>query len=131
MTDRPALDLLRLPKRADFLRANSGARAATPSFVLLEMPSAAPRPDAARVGFTATKKLGNAVIRNRARRRLREAVRLSFPANAQGGHDYVVIARSEALTRAFPMLVEDLKQALAKTRRARPKTPRPPPEPES
>jgi ribonuclease P protein component len=130
MTDRPALTLLRLPNRADFLRANGGARAPASAFVLLGIASAKAAADACRVGFTATKKLGNAVVRNRARRRLREAVRASFPAHAAGGHDYVVIARPGALTQDFPRLVEDLKQALAKTRRAKPKT-SPPAEPES
>ncbi len=70
--------------------------------------------DLARFGFTATKTLGSAVVRNRARRRLREAVRLTAPSHAVKGYDYVLIARSGTVKRPFTELVKDLERALAK-----------------
>jgi ribonuclease P protein component len=66
-----------------------------------------------RFGFTATKKLGNAVIRNRIRRRLKEAVRLVAPGTAHAGCDYVLIAREAAATRPFAALERDLAAAFA------------------
>jgi ribonuclease P protein component len=71
------------------------------------------QPDpAARFGFTVTKKLGNAVVRNRIKRRLREAVRHSASPSLRPDHDYVVIAREAALRRPFADLVTDLETAL-------------------
>ena len=64
------------------------------------------------IGLTVTKKIGNAVTRNRARRRLREALRLVLPGPARPGSDYVVVARPAALTRPFALLREDLAGAL-------------------
>lgn len=66
-----------------------------------------------RFGFTATKKLGNAVTRNRIRRRLKEAVRLVAPGVARGGCDYVLIAREAAATLPFATLERDLAAAFA------------------
>jgi ribonuclease P protein component len=66
-----------------------------------------------RFGFTATKKLGNAVTRNRIRRRLKEAVRLVAPGAARKGCDYVLIAREAAATRPFAALESDLATAFA------------------
>ncbi len=72
----------------------------------------APSPDGpARFGFTATKKIGNAVTRNLIRRRLKEAVRLVAPGRARAGCDYVLIAREAAATRAFAILERDLATA--------------------
>lgn len=67
---------------------------------------------AARVGFTVTRKVGSAVTRNRARRRLREVARAVLPETAVPGCDYVLIARSGTLDRPYPDLLADLKSAL-------------------
>ena len=69
---------------------------------------------APRFGFTATKRLGGAVVRNRARRRLKEAVRLAAQGHAADGYDYVLIARAGTLQRRFTELTRDLQRALAK-----------------
>ena len=68
----------------------------------------------ARFGFTVTKRLGKAVVRNRARRRLKEAVRLVAPELAQAGFDYVLIGRQGALDEAFGVILEELRTALRK-----------------
>ena len=102
----------RLTRRQDFLAAAKAVAFGTPGF-LLQMRN---REDtgAARVGFTCTKKLGNAVARNRIKRRLREIVRLSLGTVAQPSHDYVLIGRSAAATRDFEKLQSDLISALSK-----------------
>ena len=99
-----------LKRRADFLRiAASGLRRVTPGFIL----QAAATPEGAqRIGFTVTRKVGNAVVRNRAKRRLRAVADTVFKAAAPRGLDYVMIGRSETLTRDFAQMVEDLRQAL-------------------
>jgi ribonuclease P protein component len=105
--------ILRLKKRADFLRAARGLRQATPG-VIVEM---VPNPDSAaatiRVGFTSSRKVGNAVLRNRARRRLKAAAEKLLPLYGVPGNDYVLVARRETLTRSFDGLLCDLKTALA------------------
>src|SRR5436190_6469020 len=99
----------RLKQRADFLAAARGIKASASAFVL----QARPRQDAgpARFGFTVSKKVGNAVERNRVRRRLREMVRISAVA-ARAGHDYVVIGRRAALTAPFAQMLEDFARAV-------------------
>jgi ribonuclease P protein component len=67
-----------------------------------------------RVGFTASRKVGNAVRRNRARRRLKAAAELVVPAHGAPGHDIVLIARQTTVDRAFPDLVADLTRGLRK-----------------
>ncbi len=107
----------RLKKRAEFLAvAGKGAKAPMPGLVLQLLPRADDAP--MRVGFTVTKKVGNAVIRNRTKRRLREAVRLGLDPEAHRGFDMVVIGRDRTAERPFADLIDDLRRAVAKTRRA-------------
>jgi ribonuclease P protein component len=101
-----------LKKRADFLAAARASVAHTKGFVLQARYRGADGP--ARVGFTCSKKVGNAVARNRAKRRLREIARLELPENACPGWDYVLIGRREVTaTRDFRQMRDDLRQALA------------------
>lgn len=104
----------RLRIRADFLRAARGIRRSAGCLTLETCPTPEPalKPDALRVGFTASRKVGNAVARNRAKRRLRAAASALLPLYGQPGHDYVLVARTATLTRPFPALLEDLKAAL-------------------
>jgi ribonuclease P protein component len=107
----------RLKTRAEFLHVKGGARFVAPSLILQARRRVANEDGdhhVARFGFTATKSLGGAVIRNRARRRLKEAVRLAGPAAAVEGYDYVLIARSGTVQRRFTELIKDLERALAK-----------------
>src|SRR3569623_582464 len=105
-----AFRIERLKNRPDFLacaRAPAVARGA----VLVQ---ARPRDDAplVRAGFTATKRIGGAVERNRAKRRLREAARLLLPQLGSPGFDYVFIARGGVTTRPWDRLLDDMKSAL-------------------
>ena len=111
--------MTRLLKRADFLRLSRGRRWAAPGLVLQMAPAPEPS-DALRIGFTATKKLGSAVVRNRVKRRLREAARAVLPLLGSQGHDYVLVGREATAERPFVALIEDLKQALRKVHGGRP-----------
>ena len=104
----------RLKQRADFLAAATGAKAPGAAFVLQarQRSEAGAETGPVRVGFTVTKKVGNAVERNRVRRRLREVVRLSAAAPLQSGHDYVLIGRRPALEWPFERLMRDFDRAL-------------------
>ncbi len=70
--------------------------------------------EGARIGFTVSRKVGNAVERNRVRRRLREAVRRAAEGRIRDGHDYVIIGRRAALDAPYMRIVEDLATAFAK-----------------
>jgi len=107
----------RLKTRAEFLRAaRARCKWVTPGVVLQVRRRAAGEGvdpvDAIRVGFTASRKVGSAVARNRARRRLRAAVAEVLPELGQAGHDYVMIARRATVSRAYVDLLGDLRIAL-------------------
>jgi ribonuclease P protein component len=100
----------RLRQRADFLAAASGIKVPATAFVLQARKRADEGP--ARFGFTVSKKVGNAVERNRVRRRLREIVRRSGANRMQTGHDYVLIGRRAALKVPFARMAQDFEGAL-------------------
>ena len=106
-------DVVRLERRAEFKAAAQGARWHASAFQL-QATRRSSVPDAGRigVGFTATKRLGGAVVRNRARRRLKEAIRSVLPNGALAGCNYVVIAKPAALTCAFAELKMELERGL-------------------
>jgi ribonuclease P protein component len=100
----------RLRKRSEFLKAARGKRAGRSAFLLQAVPSEIDEPG---IGFTVTKKLGNAPERNRIKRRLREAAR-ACQAGFKPRHDYVLVGRREALTAPFSRLVTDLSGAITR-----------------
>lgn len=115
----PAVSLCVLRKRADFLKAASARRQGTNGFLLQARDRQDGEP-AARIGFTASKKIGNAVLRNRAKRRLRALAREVLAPAARPGWDYVLVARPEAtVTRPYAELRADLEQALRSVHRGR------------
>ena len=107
----------RLTQRADFLAAASGTKVPAAAFVL----QARKRKDEGpvRFGFTVSKKVGNAVERNRVRRRLREIVRLAGAARTRAGHDYVLIGRRAALALPFARMRQDFEGALRRVHEGR------------
>lgn len=108
----------RLKTRADFLRAARGIRRVEGAITLETCPTPTPAPDApVRVGFTASKKIGNAVARNRAKRRLRAAAHELLPLLGRPGHDYVLVARATTGDRPFPALLSDITKALSAAHR--------------
>ena len=124
--------LVTLKTRAEFLAVRGGARCATPAFVLETKPRATGTPGGAsldatcsgtspkgpRFGFTITKKIGNAVVRNRIRRRLKAALTPLSAQLAVATHDYVVIARQPAFDIPFATLQKDLERALQRVHHA-------------
>jgi len=101
-----------LKKRADFLRAARGIRRVEGAITLETCPAPELKPGHLRVGFTASKKIGNAVVRNRAKRRLRAAASQLLPLLGRPGHDYVLVARGTTVARPFPALLSDITLAL-------------------
>ena len=126
-TDAPVVSVMKLrtlKRTADFKRVRGGVRFSTDAFLVegkarRAEPSGS-RPDdgepaeAARFGFTVTKKLGGAVERNRIRRRLKAAVRALDAGAAKPGHDYVIVARAAALDQPFAALAADVERAVRK-----------------
>ena len=105
------MTLSTIRKRADFLAANRGVRVARPGFVLLAHPNGG---KGRRFGVTVTKKIGNAVVRNRMKRRFRELLRAALPDHGLADHDHVLIGREGGVERNFAMLGEELSAALAR-----------------
>ena len=104
-------DVSVIRKRADFLAANRGLRVARPGFVLLANPNGGL---GKRYGVTVTKKIGNAVVRNRMKRRFRELLRAALPTEGLPDHDHVLIGREGGLERDFGMMREELSAALTR-----------------
>lgn len=102
-----------LKKRSDFLHAAQGRKAARPGLVLhCVRQKEADETGCPRIGFTVTKKVGNAPTRSRIKRRLREVAKEVLPRAGKPGFDYVLIGRRASLTRSFADLLDDLEKAL-------------------
>ena len=110
-----------LTRRADFLAANRGLRIARPGFVLLVNPNGLGQ---VRYGITVTKKIGNAVVRNRMKRRFRALLREVLPVQGLPGHDHVMIGRETGIERDFAKLREELAMALSRAAQGKGDPPR-------
>ncbi len=126
-TDCAQADVSVIRKRRDFLAANRGLRVARPGFVLLAHPNGG---QGKRYGITVTKKVGNAVVRNRMKRRFRELLRAALPTHGLPDHDHVLIGRNTGIERDFSAMAQELEAALSRAtqgkgdRRRAPRTPR-------
>jgi ribonuclease P protein component len=114
-----------LKTRPEFQRVQKGRKWVAPGFILQGLSRPSEKADGPRFGFAVSsksvarespggKRRGKAIDRNRARRRLKEAVRLTFAAHAAAGFDYVIIGRASALTRNFADLLADMRLAFHK-----------------
>ncbi|MAC38782.1 MAG: ribonuclease P protein component [Oceanicaulis sp.] len=112
--DTQPLAVNRLKKRREFLFVAQGKKAVRSSVVIQarRRDGSSCLCDTVGAGFTATRKIGGAVVRNRCKRRLREAARLLLPLHGQPGFDYVFIARASTSARDWPRLMGDVKSAL-------------------
>ncbi|MHA6332721.1 ribonuclease P protein component [Qipengyuania sp. CAU 1752] len=108
-TDDQKIAVIR--RRADFLAANRGLRVARPGFVLLAQPNGG---QGKRYGITVTKKVGNAVVRNRIKRRFRELLRAALPEHGLSNHDHILIGRNGGIERDFAKLRDELSDALSR-----------------
>ena len=113
MTNRASRGYSVITKRSDFLAANRGKRYATPGFVLLVFDRRDDDP-AKRLGITITKKVGNAVIRNRMRRRFRELATAMLGELGKAGADHILIGRDGGIERDFATLRAEMTKALGK-----------------
>jgi ribonuclease P protein component len=118
----PSLSVI--SKRSDFLAANRGLRVARPGFVLLANPNGG---KGKRYGITVTKKIGNAVVRNRMKRRFRELLWAALPEQGLPDHDHILIGREGGVERDFAAMRTELAAALSRAAEGkgdRPRTPR-------
>ena len=111
-----------MSKRGDFLAANRGLRVSRPGFVLLAQPNG---DRGLRFGITVTKRIGNAVVRNRMKRRFRELLRELLPAHGLPAHDHVLIGREGGIERDFAALRNELRAALGRAAAGKGDPPRP------
>ena len=109
LSDRAPPRLAILTRRSDFLAANRGLRIARPGFVLLARPN---QGEQMRFGITVTKRIGNAVVRNRMKRRFRELLRDLLPQHGLAATDHVLIGREGGVERDFALLRTELLAAL-------------------
>lgn len=112
-SDSAGAPVARLKKRPDFLAAAGAAKCARGAVVAQGRRRDDDDP-LIRVGFTATRRIGGAVVRNRAKRRLREAATTLIPLLARQGCDYVFVARGGTASRPWDSLLGDMRQALAR-----------------
>ncbi len=110
-----------LTKRADFLAANKGLRVARPGFVLLAHANAG---EGKRLGITVTKRIGNAVVRNRMKRPFRALARDLLPEHGLADTDHVLIGREGGVERDFALLRTELVAALARAQAGKGDPPR-------
>lgn len=107
-------NLILIKKRPDFLRAAKYGQKVVKSGLVLQVVRTQNQsePPVVRIGYTASKKVGNAVCRNRAKRRLRALCAELFPLEAMVGYDYVIIARHATINRPYQKLYKEMKEAL-------------------
>ncbi len=108
---KPDCKLGRLKKRSEFLYVRNGRYQVRPT-VIIQIRGNSERKSGINVGFTATKKIGNAVVRNRCKRRLRELARALLPVHGRPGFDYVFIARVKTAQANWLDLQKDVEKAL-------------------
>jgi ribonuclease P protein component len=120
--DQTPFKLVTLRRRAEFLRVRGGGRAATPRFVIEGKQRIVDPLGGPKFGFTVTKQMGNAVVRNRIKRRLRAALHESARVHAISGFDYVIIARIDVQICDYQLLVDDFVAGFARVNRGPPPT---------